>query len=288
MQQYSAEIKKEQIEEFRNYLYERENAEATIKKYITDIKTFFRFLEEDFIINKKRVLNYKGWLLESYAVNSVNSMLAALNQFLDFLGIGFFRVKRVKVQKTLFLREDKELTIKDFKKLLKAALEEGKEQLALCMETIVSTGIRVSELKYFTVEEVKKEAIVISNKGKYRKILLPKEIKRKLLQFAKQHAIMKGPIFVSRNGKPKNRTNIWREMKALKERAGINGNKIFPHNLRHLFARLYYDVTKDLAGLGDLLGHSSLNVTRIYTSNTEKIYQQRLDMMNRIKIITIT
>lgn len=288
MQQYSVEVKREQIEEFENYLYERENAEATVKKYLSDIRTFFRYLKEDLTINKRKILGYKVWLMEAYAVNSVNSMLAALNQFLDFLGCGIFKVKRVKVQKTLFLREEKELNVKEFKKLLKAALEEGKEQLALCMETIVSTGIRVSELQFFTVEEVKKDAVIISNKGKYRKIILPKGIKRKLLQFAKKHEITEGPIFITRNGKPKNRTNIWREMKALKEKTGIDGDKIFPHNLRHLFARLYYEVTKDLAGLGDLLGHSSLNVTRIYTSNTEKIYQQRLNMMNRIKIISNT
>lgn len=215
-------------------------------------------------------------------------MLAALNQFLDFLGLGILKIKRVKIQKSLFLREEKELTIEEFKRLLKTAAKEGKEQLALCMETIVSTGIRVSELKFFTVEEVKKEDIVISNKGKYRKILLPKELRRKLLQFAKRQAITKGPIFVTRNGKPKSRTSIWKEMKALKQKAGVEGSKIFPHNLRHLFARMYYEVTKDLVGLGDLLGHSSLNVTRIYTSNTRKIYQKRLDMMNRMKILLHT
>jgi len=288
MQKYTAEMEPEKIREFEIYLYERENAEATIKKYITDIKTFFRYLGDDLRIDKKKIMDYKKRLLQSYTVNSVNSMLAALNQFLDFLGLGILKIKRVKIQKSLFLREEKELTIEEFKRLLKTAAKEGKEQLALCMETIVSTGIRVSELKFFTVEEVKKEDIVISNKGKYRKILLPKELRRKLLQFAKRQAITKGPIFVTRNGKPKSRTSIWKEMKALKQKAGVEGSKIFPHNLRHLFARMYYEVTKDLVGLGDLLGHSSLNVTRIYTSNTRKIYQKRLDMMNRMKILLHT
>lgn len=288
MQKYTAEMEPEKIREFEIYLYERENAEATIKKYMTDIKTFFRYLGDDLRIDKKKIMDYKKRLLQSYTVNSVNSMLAALNQFLDFLGLGILKIKRVKIQKSLFLREEKELTIEEFKRLLKTVAKEGKEQLALCMETIVSTGIRVSELKFFTVEEVKKEDIVISNKGKYRKILLPKELRRKLLQFAKRQAITKGPIFVTRNGKPKSRTSIWKEMKALKQKAGVEGSKIFPHNLRHLFARMYYEVTKDLVGLGDLLGHSSLNVTRIYTSNTRKIYQKRLDMMNRMKILLHT
>lgn len=288
MQKYTAEMEPEKIREFEIYLYERENAEATIKKYMTDIKTFFRYLGDDLRIDKKKIMDYKKRLLQSYTVNSVNSMLAALNQFLDFLGLGILKIKRVKIQKSLFLQEEKELTIEEFKRLLKTAAKEGKEQLALCMETIVSTGIRVSELEFFTVEEVKKEDIVISNKGKYRKILLPKELRRKLLQFAKRQAITKGPIFVTRNGKPKSRTSIWKEMKALKQKAGVEGSKIFPHNLRHLFARMYYEVTKDLVGLGDLLGHSSLNVTRIYTSNTRKIYQKRLDMMNRMKILLHT
>lgn len=288
MQKYTAEMEPEKIREFEIYLYERENAEATIKKYMTDIKTFFRYLGDALRIDKKKIMDYKKRLLQSYTVNSVNSMLAALNQFLDFLGLGILKIKRVKIQKSLFLQEEKELTIEEFKRLLKTAAKEGKEQLALCMETIVSTGIRVSELKFFTVEEVKKEDIVISNKGKYRKILLPKELRRKLLQFAKRQAITKGPIFVTRNGKPKSRTSIWKEMKALKQKAGVEGSKIFPHNLRHLFARMYYEVTKDLVGLGDLLGHSSLNVTRIYTSNTRKIYQKRLDMMNRMKILLHT
>ena len=288
MQKYTAEMEPEKIREFEIYLYERENAEATIKKYMTDIKTFFRYLGDALRIDKKKIMDYKKRLLQSYTVNSVNSMLAALNQFLDFLGLGILKIKRVKIQKSLFLQEEKELTIEEFKRLLKTAAKEGKEQLALCMETIVSTGIRVSELKFFTVEEIKKEDIVISNKGKYRKILLPKELRRKLLQFAKRQAITKGPIFVTRNGKPKSRTSIWKEMKALKQKAGVEGSKIFPHNLRHLFARMYYEVTKDLVGLGDLLGHSSLNVTRIYTSNTRKIYQKRLDMMNRMKILLHT
>lgn len=288
MQKVSVEVKTEQMEEFRIYLYERENAEATIRKYLTDIRTFFRYLGEEFTVDKKKLLEYKEWLLRSYTVNSVNSMLAALNQFLIFLGMNTLTVKRIKVQNNLFLQEEKELSIVEYKKLLKIALEEGKCQLALCMETIASTGIRISELAFFTVESVRQEYIEISNKGKYRRIFLPQELKKKLLRYADRQGIRKGAVFVTKNGKPKNRSSIWREMKALKEKAGIDGRKIFPHNLRHLFARLYYEVTKDLAGLGDLLGHSSLNVTRIYTSSTGKIYQKQLDLMNRIKQILYT
>lgn len=286
MQKITVEMNPEQIGEFRFYLCDRENAEATIRKYVTDIRTFFRYLGENRMVDKQRLLAYKEWLLQFYAVNSVNSMLAALNSFLEFLELGMLKVRRVKVQKSLFLQEEKELTGEEYQRLLETAQAEGKDQLALCMETIVSTGIRISELAFFTVEAVKKDYIEIVNKGKYRRIYLPRDLKKKLLQFAGEREIGNGPIFVTRTGKPKSRSNIWREMKALQEKAGIDGSKIFPHNLRHLFARLYYAVTKDLAGLGDLLGHSSLNVTRIYTSNTGRIYQEQLDRMNRFKMST--
>ena len=288
MQNNKVELNKVQMEEFKEYLYERENAEATIQKYLTDIRTFFRFLGDDMIINKKRLLSYKEWLKDSYMVNSANSILAALNQFLEFLGLGIWKIKRFKMQKALFLDEDRELTEAEYRKLLKTALADGRYQLALCMETIASTGIRISELPAFTVEAVKKNFIEVTNKGKYRRIFLPKEIRKKLLYYAEEQKIESGPIFVTRNGKPKSRSNIWREMKALKEKAGIDGRKIFPHNLRHLFARVYYRATKDLAGLGDLLGHSSLNITRIYTSNTGKIYQTQLDNIEQSNIVMNT
>ena len=284
MRRNEVELRREQIEEFRQYLYERENARATIQKYISDIETFFNYLAGEAIADKQKLLDYKEWLLRRYAVSSANSMLAALNQFLEFLELDFLKVKRIKVQKSLFLQEEKELTREEYRKLVQTALAEGKEQLALCMETIASTGIRISELEFFTVESIRRDYIEIVNKGKYRRIFLPKVLRQKLLFFARKNGIRRGAIFITRTGKKKCRSNIWREMKALKEKAGINGNKIFPHNLRHLFARTYYSITKDLAGLGDLLGHSSLNVTRIYTSNTGKIYQKQLDLLGDIQI----
>lgn len=284
MQNITAEIKREQIGAFREYLNQRENADATIKKYITDISTFLRYLNNESTIDKQKLLDYKEWLLRRYAVSSVNSMLAALNQFLEFLNLSFLKVKRVKVQNNLFLKDEKELTKEEYRRLVKTAAKEGREQLALCIETIASTGIRISELEFFTVESVRRDYIEIVNKGKYRRIFLPKVLRQKLILFARKHGVQKGAIFVTRNGKPKNRSNIWREMKDLEEKAGISGNKVFPHNLRHLFARIYYSVTKDLAGLADLLGHSSLNVTRIYTSNTGKIYQKQLDSLVDLRV----
>lgn len=278
------EITIEMTEEFRNFLYERENAAATIQKYMTDIRTFFLFLGDNHMVDKPRVLAYKEWLLEHYAVSSTNSMLAALNQFFQYLHMDHLKIKRVRVQNSLFLREEKELTKEEYRKLVEEAIKEGKFQLALCMETIVSTGIRISELSYFTIESLKKEYIEILNKGKYRRIYIPHELKKKLMRFAKEQGICSGEIFVTRTGKPKSRSNIWREMKALNKFVGIDENKIFPHNLRHLFARVYYTSTKDLTGLGDLLGHSSLNVTRIYTANTGKMYQKQLDSIKGLSV----
>lgn len=284
MQKNFINIQEKDIREFKQYLYERENAPSTIKKYMTDIRTFFGYLGTDRNVDKSRLLLYKEWLLEHYAVSSANSMLAALNQFLKFMGCESLRVKRIKIQRSLFLQEEKELTSGEFRQLVETARSQGKEQLALCMETIAVTGIRISELQYFTIERVKKGRIEIFNKGKYRRIFLPEAIRKKLLAYCRQQGIREGCIFITRNGKPKDRSNIWSEMKALQEKTGIKGSKIFPHNFRHLFARAYYNSTKDLVGLADLLGHSSLNVTRVYTSTSGEMYQKQLNRMKELQI----
>lgn len=277
-------IQETQLKAFEDYLYERENARATIQKYKSDAATFLRYLGNERRVDKSRVLAYKEWLVTHYAVSSVNSMLASVNQFLIFLECRELTVKPLKVQRSLFLKEDKELSKEEYRKLVKTARQEGKEQIALCMETIAATGIRISELRYFTVEKVKKGRIEICNKGKYRRIFLTDDIRKKLLHYCKTAGVREGQIFVTRTGKPKDRSNLWKEMKRLKEKAGVCASKIFPHNFRHLFARVYYTCTKDLAGLADLLGHSSLNVTRIYTSNTGEVYQKQLEKMTALRI----
>lgn len=277
-------IQETQLKAFEDYLYERENARATIQKYKSDAATFLRYLGNERRVDKSRVLAYKEWLVTHYAVSSVNSMLASVNQFLIFLECRELTVKPLKVQRSLFLKEEKELSKEEYRKLVKTARQEGKEQIALCMETIAATGIRISELRYFTVEKVKKGRIEICNKGKYRRIFLTDDIRKKLLHYCKTAGVREGQIFVTRTGKPKDRSNLWKEMKRLKEKAGVCASKIFPHNFRHLFARVYYNCTKDLAGLADLLGHSSLNVTRIYTSNTGEVYQKQLEKMTALRI----
>ena len=272
----------EMRERFREWLYERENAEATIRKYLTDIRTLSAWLGEDQSFDKGRLLTYKSWLLSQYAASSVNSMLASLNQFLRWLGLDAWKIKQLRIQKNLFLPKEKELSKQEFQSLVRAARLAGKDWLALCMETIAATGIRISELKYFTVESVEKGRIEVWNKGKHRRIFLPASLGRSLLKYCRKQKIRSGCIFRGKTGKPKDRSQIWREMKELKELAGVDGGKIFPHSLRHLFARAYYRCTKDLAGLADLLGHSSLSVTRIYTANSGEIYQRQLEEMGML------
>lgn len=267
---------------FEEFLYERENSKATIKKYITDLKTFQRFLQNETEISKQKLLEYKEWLLAHYAVTSANSMIVALNQYLNYKNASRLKLKRIKVQRRVFLKEEKTLTKKEYRRLIGAANQNGKEQLALIIETIGATGIRISELRGFTVEQVKNGRIEIFNKGKNRMILLPSKLRRKLLKFAFEQNIRKGYLFITRNGKPKDRSNLWREMKRLYQDARVDSKKIFPHNLRHLFARCYYKTTKDLAGLADLLGHSSLETTRIYTAEDGIKLQRKVERLQLV------
>lgn len=279
----------DRLQLFEQSLRAGERAEATVRKYITDVRTFATYLYERMEagcsrVDKDILLSYKKWLKENYAVSSANSMLAALNQYLDYLGAPELKVKPYRMQRSLFLQEEKELTRNEFTRLVRAADRDGKEWLALCMETIAATGIRISELSAFTVDAVKRGRIEIYNKGKYRRIFLPSKIRQKLTAYCRRHRIRVGVIFRNRRGEALDRSRIWREMKSLKDRTGIDPAKIFPHNLRHLFARVYYQCMRDLFGLADLLGHSNVNVTRIYTQNTGKIYQKQLDKMQILRI----
>ncbi|MCI8417119.1 MAG: tyrosine-type recombinase/integrase [Lachnospiraceae bacterium] len=276
------------VEAFAEYLYEQECARLTVKKYCGDIRVFLGYLGEEQRITREGLLQYKEWLSGRYAVASVNSMLAALNRFLKYLGLGNLRVRRLRVQRQLFLQQEREMTEKEYARLQQEARGQGKKQLALLMETLAGTGARIGELSYFTVEQIRRGQVEIRHKGKHRRILLPGNLKARLLVYAVLQGIKKGPLFISKNGRPKDRSNIWREMKALGEKAGVQPNKIFPHNLRHLFARSYYQMTRDLAGLADLLGHSSLEVTRVYTAKPVKAYQSAVDRLGESRIKNTT
>ena len=269
------------IAEFKEHLILEERSEITIEKYIRDVKAFAAYTLKG-TITKETVIAYKKHLQETYAVRSVNSMLASINSLFAFLGWHDLRVKSLKLQQQVFCPEEKELTKAEYARLCKTAERKHNKRLNLILQTICGTGIRVSELQYITVEAVKQGEAVVNCKAKTRSVFIVKELKQKLLRYAAEQGIKSGMIFVTRTGKPISRTNIWREMKALCEEANVNPQKVFPHNLRHLFARVFYGIEKDIAKLADILGHSSINTTRIYIISTGTEHQKQLENMRLI------
>ena len=234
-------------------------------------------------VTKETVIAYKSRLLaENYAVRSINSILASVNSLFAFLGWTDCKVKSIKLQRQIYCPEEKELTKAEYMRLVNTAKQKGNERLNLILQTICGTGIRVSELQYITVEAVKNGEAIVSLKGKTRSVFLVKELQKKLLRYAAEQGIKSGLIFITRTGKPLSRTNIWREMKSLCESAGVNPQKVFPHNLRHLFARVFYSIEKDIAKLADILGHSSINTTRIYIIATGNEHRKRMENMRLI------
>ena len=269
-----------QIQLFHQYLIREEKSTATVEKYLRDARAFFGFLG-DGIVNKEVVMAYKKELqIKEYAVRSINSMLASLNSLLDFLGWSDCKVKAIKQQKQVYCAEEKELSKAEYMRLLEVAKK--KPQLQLVMQTICGTGIRVSELKFFTVENVKQGEVIVNCKGKSRTILIPGKLRKLLLEYAKKEKIRSGVIFLTRNGKPLNRSCIWAQMKALCEKAGVNSSKVFPHNLRKLFARTFYGIEKDIAKLADILGHSSIDTTRIYIMTTGKEHRKKIERLGLV------
>lgn len=273
-------LNEELIVQFHNYLDQEEKSMATIEKYLRDMRTFHAFIQNE-SVTKEQVIRYKKHLQErDYAVRSINSMLASLNSFLGFRGWEDCRVKSIRVQRETYRSEEKELTKAEYFRLLEAAHE--KRQLELIIVTICGTGIRVSELCYFTVEEVERGEIQIDCKGKHRIILIPVKLRKRLLAYAKEENIKTGQIFLNRAGAPLSRSSIWAQMKALCKKAGVNASKVFPHNLRKLFARTFYEIRKDIAKLADILGHSSIETTRIYIMTTGKEHRRQIEGLGLI------
>lgn len=266
---------------FENHLSEQEKSPTTIEKYIRDVRAFSAFAGRK-TITKETVILYKKHLQENYAVRSVNSMLASINSLFAFLGWHGLKVKSLKLQQQVFRPEEKELTKAEYYRLCTAAKRKRNKRLNLILQTICGTGIRVSELQYITVEAVNHGEAVVNCKAKTRTIFIVKELKQKLLRYAAEQGIKSGMIFVTRTGKAISRTNIWREMKALCKEANVNPQKVFPHNLRHLFARVFYAIEKDIAKLADILGHSSINTTRIYIISTGTEHRKRMENMHLI------
>lgn len=270
-----------EIGQFKKYLILNERSAATTEKYLRDVRAFADFAGGSGLA-KETVIAYKRHLQENYAVRSVNSALASLNSFFGFLGWGDLKVKALKLQQQVYCPEEKELTKAEYARLCRTAERRHNERLELILQTICGTGIRVSELQYITVEAAKRGEATVSCKSKTRAVFIVKELKQKLLRYAAKQHIESGMIFVTRTGKPLSRTNIWREMKSLCEEANVNPQKVFPHNLRHLFARVFYRLEKDIAKLADILGHSSINTTRIYIISTGLEHRRRMENMRLI------
>ena len=267
------------LERFGQELKEAEKSRATIDKYLRDAARFIGFVGEGKIVTKDIVIAYKEYLAENYAVTSANSMIAAVNSFLRAAGREDCAVKFFKVQSTAFRARDRELTREEYIRLVEAAKKKGKKCLSLIMQTICATGIRISELRFITVEALHVRQATVSLKGKTRTVILPVELCIELKRYIREKKITSGSIFVTRTGKPIDRSNILHGMKALCEAAKVLKSKVSPHNLRHLFALTYYKVERDICHLADLLGHSNINTTRIYTMVSCEEQEQQIDCL---------
>jgi len=278
-------IKEKMLGRYEIYLRNEEKSKATINKYLCDLRKLISYADGR-EVDKELMLSYKDKLLtqDGYKVSSINSFLVAANCFFEYMGWLDLRVKTYQVQRETFCSENKYLSREEYYRIVKTAKEMGKIRLVMILQTICATGIRVSELKAVTVEAVRNGSIVIYNKGKVRTALLPDELRKELLYYIGKMKIKKGIVFCTASGKAVNRSNIWREMKSLCKKAGIDEKKVFPHNLRHLFATVFYEIKKDIAKLADVLGHSNIETTRIYIKTTGKEHRKQL---NRMKLVPV-
>lgn len=284
--EFSYEMDLQMIEEYRLWLIEQEKSKNTISKYVRDVMTFYHFLsagdDKKVLLCKLRVMEYKEYLQETHTVTSVNSMLVALNRFLQYKGWQECCVRLLKCQRQIFRDEQRELTKEEYLRLVNTAKKKGKQQLALVIETLCATGIRVSELKYITVESVAYGRAVVTCKGKHRVILLPNKLCKMLSHYIQEKKIETGFVFCTRTGNPLDRSNIWQGMKNLCKEAAVVESKVFPHNLRHLFARIFYAIEKNIVHLADVLGHSSIETTRVYTISTGLEHSKQINRLGLV------
>lgn len=269
------------IAKFKNYLIEEEKSASTVDKYVREVTKFAQKAGDE-EVTKAKLLDYKTALCESCSPSGVNGAIASLNAFFDFVQCPNLKLKSVKIQRKIFANKEKELTKDEYERLVRAARKKKNKRLFYIMQTICATGIRVSELRFVTVEAVKSGSVQINLKGKIRRILLPRGLVKMLKQYIKEEKIKKGPVFVTKSGKPQDRSNIWSDMKKLCKSAGVDKAKVFPHNLRHLFARTFYSIQKDIVRLADILGHSSISTTRIYTMESGDIHLKQIEKLGLI------
>ena len=273
-------LSEKEIEAFDLHLKNQEKSTNTRIKYIRDVKAFVNYTNGT-KITKEIVIEYKRELIgKNYATRSINSILSSLNSMFTFLGWSDLKIKAIKVQRQIYRHEEKELTKAEYIKLINTAVNEGKERLALIIQTICATGIRVGELEFITAQSIQIGEAIVSLKGKTRSVFIVSDLQKKLLRYIAEHKIKSGPVFITRSGTPVSRNNIWSEMKKLCERAQVNPQKVYPHNLRHLFARTFYDIENDVVKLADILGHSNINTTRIYTISTGDQHRKCMENMH--------
>lgn len=272
------------MDTYRTELIEQEKSQNTVEKYMRDIRGFYFFLAgaNGSAVTKQAVMKYKEHLKETYKTSSANSMLVAINSFLKYLGWHECCVRLLKIQKRIFREESRELTKSEYMNLVETARKKKNERLRLVMETICATGIRVSELKYITIGAVKAGRADICCKGKQRTVFIPSSLCKQLMRYAGKNKILSGYIFRTKTGKPLDRSNIWHDMKNLCRESGIEPSKVFPHNLRHLFARTFYNIEKDIVKLADILGHSSVETTRIYTISSGAEHARKVDQLGLV------
>lgn len=274
-------LNRENLTAFEEHLHQEERSPATIAKYMHDIRAFADWQGKT-PVSKESLVAWKGELSQRRAPVSVNAALAALHGLFSFLGRPDCRVKYLKIQRRVFRDRGRELSKAEFEHLVNTARRQGQRRLALLLETMGGTGIRVSELPYITVEAAQRGRAEVALKGKIRSVLLPGRLCRKLLRYASAEGIKAGPVFCSRRGQPLSRRQVWAEMKALSRAAGVAESKVFPHNLRHLFARVFYSFCRDLVQLADVLGHSSVDTTRLYLITTGEDFARALDRLGLV------
>ncbi len=273
------------INNYIRYLQEQERSVSTIKSYQRELMSLQLFLD-DSPLTKDKLLSYKSMITAQYSPSTCNVTISALNSFLRYIGRPDLMIKPLKIQKQIYETADKELTRKEYDKLIRAANINGQERLSLIMQTICSTGIRVSELQYITVEAIKEGKTIATNKGKSRIVFIPNTLQKLLKKYVINSNISSGPIFITRSGKPLDRSNIWAEMKRLCTIAKVNPEKVYPHNLRHLFARCYYTQYKDLSRLSDILGHTNVSTTKIYTKESGAVHARQIAALGLVRDTT--
>ena len=269
------------IESYRRWLIGMERSRGTISQYLRDIQSLYLFLPEGQELDREQVQLWKASLAEKgLAPSTINAALTAVNGFFRFMHWEELTVRLLRRQKQLFRDNERELTRKEYMRLVQTAARQGKNRLSLIMQSICATGIRISELRFLTVEALHTGRAMVDCKGKNRVVLIPNELKRMLMRYVKEKGILSGPVFVTKKGRPVDRSNVWHEMKKLCQQAGVNARKVFPHNLRHLFAVTFYRQQKDLAKLADILGHSSIETTRIYAMESGAEHQRMINALH--------